>query len=257
MPRDEIGMIKEGPAIRYLNGQALWDKKYKHALKSIRRHREKNLRNAKERDSGKIRGMWQKRIDKERLEREHRKESGGSKVSGRARTLDEDEPGWETEAASDVENDGEHGEVEKSLTDELVDQSWSWSWAWGGEVPPPSAIVSRRDFVRRLSFDLEATRGADDQAEARQMALMADRMDRSNGPQFNGLSIWIGLAGFFTNSSERDKARQALQRAHEEKTADRAGRGTLPGESPPGQGTVEGMERKAKGVGRFFGMGRG
>ena len=151
MPRDEIGMIKEGPAIRYLNGQALWDKKYKHALKSIRRHRDKNLRNAKERDSGKIRGMWQKRIDKERLEREHRKESGGSKVSGRARTLDEDEPGWETEAASDVEDDGEHGEAEKSLTDELVDQSWSWSWAWGGEVPPPSAIVSRRDFVRGLS----------------------------------------------------------------------------------------------------------
>jgi hypothetical protein len=257
MPRDEIGMIKEGPAIRYLNGQALWDKKYKHALKSIRRHREKNLRNAKERDSGKIRGMWQKRIDKERLEREHKKDRGGSKASGRARTPDENDQGWETDAASDVEDDGGHGEVEKSLTDELVDQSWSWSWAWGGEVPPPSAIVSRRDFVRRLSFDLEATRGADDQAEARQMALMADRMDRSNGPQFNGLSIWIGLAGFFTNSSERDKARQALQRAHEEKKADRAGRGTLPGESPPGQGTVEGMERKAKGVGRFFGMGRG
>lgn len=117
MPRDEIGMIKEGPGMRYLNGQALWDKKFGHALKSVAKHRKRNIENAKKIDAGKIAHMWQ-----ERVKQHHNEELGGG-------------TDWET----DLEGDG---------NDAILDKSWSWSWALKGEAPPPSAIVSRRDYVR-------------------------------------------------------------------------------------------------------------
>lgn len=106
MPSDEIGTIKEGPAMRYLTGQYLWDKKYKRARKEVEKHREKNLREARSKDGERIgRGI-------KGLYEEHHKRRA------------------------------EVGEGEG-------DEHWSWSWDWAldGEIPPPSAIVSRRDTV--------------------------------------------------------------------------------------------------------------
>lgn len=85
---------------------------------------------------------------------------------------------------------------------------------------------------------------------------MADRMDTAHDSPVHGLSIWVGLAAFFSNSSERSKAHDALKRAHEEKRAELAGRGTLPGESPVGKGVLERGEKKLVRVGRIFGLGR-
>ena len=158
MPLDEVGVIKEGPAIRYLNGQSLWDKKFSHALKAVDRHRKRNLTDAKERDTRKIMRMWQKKMKLHQQERARKGEEDGSDED------EEEQADWET---TDHEDEHEHGHEHetgkeeemgkgnkvkgkgkgKSAGEDLMDQSWSWSWALEGEAPPPSAIVSRRDFV--------------------------------------------------------------------------------------------------------------
>lgn len=128
VPADEVGVIKEGQAMRYLNGQHLWDKKFHRAAKQVQKHRRKNLKMAKEKDGHKLLNMWEDRIRRKERERE------GTDTEG---------SGWETEgdgAESGIATpDGEERSV--------LDQSWSWEWALQGEAPPPSAIVSRRDFV--------------------------------------------------------------------------------------------------------------
>ncbi|WVR06766.1 hypothetical protein IAU60_003801 [Kwoniella sp. DSM 27419] len=168
MPLDEVGYIKEGPAMRYLNGQALWDKKYRRAAKTVQRKREKNLKIA-HKEGGKIGREWIKRAEKDQ-----QKKPDKSKHHRRG-----DEHGSQSEGGEDLD---------------VADQSWSWTWALNGEAPPPSAVVSRRDF-----------------AEARQLALMADRLDSSHDTSFHGLSIWVGLAGFFSSSTERNKAGEVIR----------------------------------------------
>ena len=42
---------------------------------------------------------------------------------------------------------------------------------------------------------------------------MADRMDSVHNAPVNGLSIWVGLASFFSDASERTRAHDALTTA--------------------------------------------
>ena len=170
--------------MRYLNGQAVWDRRFARSIRSIAKRREKNLRDARTRDSKKIVQIWQDKIHsdsgertRDRLHRIMTAQSTGS----------ESDRGWETEVER---NSHQHG---------LLDQSWSWEWALDGEAPPPSAIVSRRDF-----------------GEARQLALMADRMDDDHEHTgVHGLSIWVGLAAFFSSSHERNEAEEMVKHAQE------------------------------------------
>jgi hypothetical protein len=130
MPADEIGTIKEGPAMRYLTGQYLWDKKYKRARKEVERHREKNLREARSKDGERIgRGI-------KGLYEEHHKKKAESAGQGEG-------------AGKEGDGDGEGKEGDGDGAGKEGDEHWSWSWGWAldGEVPPPSAIVSRRDTV--------------------------------------------------------------------------------------------------------------
>lgn len=168
MPTDEIGMIKEGPAMRYLNGQALWDHKFSHARKQVAKRREKNLKNARNKDARKIVRMWQSRVkkhreDKERreemrnVERKRRKEvrkSKGARVGGD----DAEETDGTTDGDGDRDGEGEGWESEGEGDGAgFTDQSWSWAWALDGEAPPPSAIVSRRDFVSASRIGIPLT----------------------------------------------------------------------------------------------------
>lgn len=120
MPSDEIGMIKEGPAMRYLTGQYLWDKKYKRARKEVEKHREKNLREAKDKDRDKILKGVKGRYEDYKAKRHA--EAGGP------------------EGRMGEEEIGEGGDGDDA-------SGWAWDWALDGDVPPPSAIVSRRDTV--------------------------------------------------------------------------------------------------------------
>lgn len=175
MPRDEIGTIKEGAALRYLTGQYLWDKRYKRARKQVAKHRQKNLDQARHKDGRRI--------------------VESVKQSLRARRQDGVEEEEEGEGAGEE------------------DWSWGWAWALDGEVPPPSAIVSRRDTVS--PFAMTGKISTDDQSEARKLALMADRLDSAKPTSIGGLSIWVALATFFSNASEKEKAKTAVQDARE------------------------------------------
>ena len=57
---------------------------------------------------------------------------------------------------------------------------------------------------------------ANGQAEARKLALTADHADSAKGAQFSGLSIWVALTTFFSNSAERNRAKDVIQAAKEQ-----------------------------------------
>lgn len=135
LPHDEIGVIKEGQATRYLNGQHLWDKKFHRTAKQVEKHRRKNLKEARERDGHKLARLWEDRLK--------RHQDPVAETEG--------EDGWETDGAghrhTTAEGGGNKDGDGEGQSRDVLDQSWSWQWALHGEAPPPSAIVSRRDFV--------------------------------------------------------------------------------------------------------------
>ncbi|KAK8864674.1 hypothetical protein IAR55_001926 [Kwoniella newhampshirensis] len=234
MPQDEIGYIKEGPAMRYLNGQALWDKKYRRVRERVGKKREKNLQRAKG-DGKRLGKMWERRA-------EEGKSSG--KVVLQAKEKLSQAKGKRT---TDMKHNGDNeadlcGEDADGERMDILDQSWSWTWALNGEAPPPGAIVSRRDF-----------------AEARQLALMADRLDSSHSTPLHGLSIWVGLAAFFSNSGERKHATEALKMAKDAKKRGKSGSDDLDWEDEDEETAEEkGRDKKGgrKGLGRLFGFGK-
>jgi hypothetical protein len=60
------------------------------------------------------------------------------------------------------------------------------------------------------------------QGEARQLALMADRIDSENDhTPVHGLSIWVGLASFFTSSPDHSKTLEALKQAKQVRKANK------------------------------------
>lgn len=218
MPAEEVGKIKEGPAKRYLDGQALWEKKFRRAIKRVAKHRKRNIRHAREKDSSKIAKMWQQKVGEHRM-REAEQQKGRDREESEAEhsempsEVDPDDSSdssdgedYEARGNSAAERKGDQTGAAptraQSETDDrprdndVLDQTWSWRWAMEGERPPPSAIVSRRDF-----------------GEARQLALMADRMDSTHETPVHGLSIWVGLAAFFSSSSERSRAQEAVKQA--------------------------------------------
>ena len=172
MPTDEIGMIKEGPALRYLTGQYLWDKKYKHARKKVAQHRQRNLRAHAKDVRGLVEGIKRK-LGGAGVE------TGTDKTGGYGRTKTGTSPTQESstvvsseglsrstsgssaaETVSDVssiesEPAGRQGETQTGGVNDGYDD-WSWAWALDGDVPPPSAIVSRRDTVRPSLSPLRA-----------------------------------------------------------------------------------------------------
>jgi hypothetical protein len=141
------GMLKEGPATRYLNGQALYAKKYARAARQVEKRRLKNIRNAEEKDGRELRKMWGDRLKKDKGHKVEERESGSKADMKDVPVAIGGSPGDER----GMEKGKIEGkEKEKGKEKDLLDQSWSWTWALEGEAPPPSAIVSRRDFVSRL-----------------------------------------------------------------------------------------------------------
>lgn len=152
MPADEIGTIKEGPALRYLTGQYLWDKKYSHARKTVARHRQKNLK-AHAKDVGKLVEGVKRRLGKQQqdaavgLEVGRRSEGQGKATEASSAPMSRVTSGSTVSTVSSLRSEGSPREQDGPAEngDELED--WSWAWALDGDVPPPSAIVSRRDTV--------------------------------------------------------------------------------------------------------------
>ncbi|GMK55198.1 hypothetical protein CspeluHIS016_0202540 [Cutaneotrichosporon spelunceum] len=178
MPRDEIGIIKKDALLRYLKGQAKWNHKFGRTFKRVERHRARNLKRA-ERDSPKI---------EERL----RSRSLASRASSTR-------PSRHTSPTGSPENTPEGSPRGSISTDEYyeddahvaADETWAWNWALDDEIPPPSAVVSRRDLP-----------------EGRTLALQADRIDAAGDSELNMLSVWVVLAQLFS-ADDKEKIEEA------------------------------------------------
>lgn len=108
VPPEAIGVLSELSVRRYLDGKTKFDKKFSGTIKTIEKHRNRNLERSKK---DMVRNMTQL---------QHHL----------------------------VAKDDRGKETEKGIKEGLLAASGSWSWAWaldGGERPPPSSIVARRD----------------------------------------------------------------------------------------------------------------
>ncbi|CAE6468262.1 unnamed protein product [Rhizoctonia solani] len=98
------------------------------------------------------------------------------------------------------EGDGEGGGSPSSSVTFLGSPNWSMSWALEGENPPPSSIVSRRDT-----------------AEARQLAICADRDLSGEENKMSGNNLWNIVVDFLSQNPDRGaKASDPLAIDHPE-----------------------------------------
>lgn len=137
MPLSETGMIKEGPAMRYIEGQAKWDRKFSRVRKRVARHRKRNLKHAKEHDAGQIERHWGMM---------------GAALAAPVQPIAGPPviPPSEGAEHEEAEDSSSVSTSESEFSDEGGDLDVlgaTWGWALNGEAPPPSAIVSRRDLV--------------------------------------------------------------------------------------------------------------
>ncbi|KAJ7502999.1 hypothetical protein B0H11DRAFT_1987324 [Mycena galericulata] len=121
---ENIGVVSELAVRRFLEGTQRWDRKFAGALKTVERHRRRNLERAKK-DTVRNMSVLQNFIGRE----------------ADAKTKAQRGEGNSTD------------ETVMGIKDGLLASSGSWSWAWAldaNENPPPSSIVSRRDTQEAL-----------------------------------------------------------------------------------------------------------
>jgi hypothetical protein len=119
---ENIGVVSELAARRFLKGTQRWDRKFASAAKTVEKHRQRNLERAKK-DTVRNMNVLHNFIGRE----------AEAKGKGKA-TPDADK-------------------TVNGIKDGLLASSGSWSWAWAldaNENPPPSSIVSRRDTQEAL-----------------------------------------------------------------------------------------------------------
>ncbi|KAJ7496886.1 hypothetical protein FB451DRAFT_1209127 [Mycena latifolia] len=120
---ENIGVVSELAVRRFLDGTQRFDHKFASTIKTVEKHRQRNLERAKK-DTVRNMSVLQNFI------------------------------GREAEAKAKGSTDG--GRTDKTVMgvkDGLLASSGSWSWAWAldaNENPPPSSIVSRRDTQEAL-----------------------------------------------------------------------------------------------------------
>lgn len=130
MPLEEICVLNERSVRRYIEGQAVWGKKFAGVTKSIEKSREKNLKLARKegvKTMDYIRTQLHKSNAKQGQELDARSGSGVDVVPSSA----------EVDAAD------EHDEVpvsEVNANNVLGSRHWTWGWVLDGENPPPSSI---------------------------------------------------------------------------------------------------------------------
>lgn len=150
MPAEEIGMIKEGPAMRYIEGQAIWDHKFRRTRRTIERHRKHNLKQAVQHDPQHLMRKWEDVVSKAKAKRIEREKAGTEATSGTGTARSSIDPDLGDKTASASGAGTPDWTSEEDWADDSNDSSFAWQWALDGEAPPPSAIVSRRDLVGRF-----------------------------------------------------------------------------------------------------------
>lgn len=177
VPFEMIGVINEAATKRYLQGQAMWDKKYSHVTKTVARHRERNLKNAGK-ESIKIMNQLHRRLS-----------VNPSSLSSRSSTATNSQSASGSFASSTNAGTNESGSVSRgeSITSSshlLNSPLWSWTWALEGENPPPSSIVARRDT-----------------SEARRLSKSADMHLDEDESRMSGNNLWAIVMDFLSATS--------------------------------------------------------
>lgn len=136
LPIEKLGVVSETAAKRYLEGQALWDKKYKGAAKKAEKNREKHLARAIV-QSGKV-------LDKIQGKMHNVRTKGAGSAASQDVTDREADEAIAGGALNEVTS-------EEDIHVMLNAPTWTWSWALDDENPPPSSIVARGDTASRIS----------------------------------------------------------------------------------------------------------
>ncbi|CAE6373167.1 unnamed protein product [Rhizoctonia solani] len=127
--------------------------------------------------SGTLKSIAKTRLKNLELARKEGRKSMGALAGGLANGTLKDGEGGKEEA---------DGSPSSSVTF-LGSSNWSMSWALEGENPPPSSIVSRRDT-----------------AEARQLAICADRDLSNEETKMNGNNLWNIVVDFLSQNPDRN-----------------------------------------------------
>ncbi|KAJ7590893.1 Alpha/Beta hydrolase protein [Mycena floridula] len=199
IPREQVGLIKEAPALRWASGQAEWDETFRGLAEKMIKARQK------------LEAKAQKILDNARNQ--------GLLLSHEVTTL------------ASTQRDIRHG---KSTSEELVDGSIQEDRRWGpldldAEKPPPSAIAKRRDNPESLALlkktiyhtapsthrtiprlkASDAIRAAfdphDDPGNKPPQQSASEQQVRVHFMPFHGLDIWDGLVRYFMRESSKTK----------------------------------------------------
>ncbi|QRW25189.1 carbohydrate esterase family 10 protein [Rhizoctonia solani] len=127
--------------------------------------------------SGTLKSIAKTRLKNLELARKEGRKSMGALAGGLANGTLKDGEGGKEEA---------DGSPSSSVTF-LGSSNWSMSWALEGENPPPSSIVSRRDT-----------------AEARQLAICADRDLSNEETKMSGNNLWNIVVDFLSQNPDRN-----------------------------------------------------
>ncbi|CAO1621755.1 unnamed protein product [Parajaminaea phylloscopi] len=184
---EQIGVIREGPVKRYLEGQGLWDSKFKRTAKKVEKKRKANEE------------LYERILEKAVASGKIGPHGGSSDTRGQARPRE-----WvvgREEGASGEEwvDEARYGPVDVALS---------------GETPPPSALAGRRDCddavtLLRTSLHLSAREAG---VRSRRAHLKegiageaptlstAEAQHRPRGRRMgmHGLSLWNKWMGRFT-----------------------------------------------------------
>ncbi|PWZ00471.1 alpha/beta-hydrolase [Testicularia cyperi] len=148
MPPDEVGVIKQGPVARYLDGQEIWAKRYDKVARKVERRRAENervaaamLREAAELGLLDIEGLRKRVLSQTQTQRqmEGQGQEEASVIRSNASSA--------TSVTSTTEANGA----------ESYRQLWGWQVDFGpmdlrGETPPPASIAGRRDTESALAL---------------------------------------------------------------------------------------------------------
>lgn len=181
-----LGVINEAATKRYLQGQAMWDKKFSHATKSVARHREKNLKSAGK-ESVKIMNQLQRRLSMNPSASSSRASVGVSSTSAAGSFASNTNSNTNINTTETI-GGGKPLQPADSLSSNphtmLNSPLWSWTWALEGENPPPSSLVARRDT-----------------SEARRLSKSADIHLNEDESRLSGNNLWAVVVDFLSATS--------------------------------------------------------
>ncbi|SGY34354.1 BQ5605_C002g01619 [Microbotryum silenes-dioicae] len=146
IPKDDLGLVKEGPVKRYLAGKAKWDKKFKRNYEHVMRKREEQLKKSMREEAERISAQLKQRTLNKKNSSKTSSHQGSPSVPP---SLDDaDFPLRRMDSPEPIE-DAEEGERDEHIHLGI--------WALPGERPPPSSIAARKDTkeARRLARVLD------------------------------------------------------------------------------------------------------